>query len=108
MVAVTGASGLLGRHIVEKLVAEGVTVLALVRNLQTVFPESVIIRQIDILDPFTIQTAMEGATAVIHAAGFVSFNPRRRKEIMDVNVVGTRNVVDVCLHLGINRSKAHV
>ncbi len=102
MVAVTGASGLLGRHIVEKLVAEGVNVLALVRNPQTVFPKSVSIRQIDILDPLTIQTALEGATAVIHAAGFVSFNPRRRKEIMDVNVIGTRNVVDVCLHLGIN------
>ncbi len=101
MVAVTGASGLLGRHIVEKLVAEGVAVLALVRDPQTAFAKSVIVRQIDILDPFTIQTALEGATAVIHAAGFVSFNPRRRKEIMDVNVGGTRNVVDVCLHLGI-------
>ena len=64
MVAVTGASGLLGRHIVEKLVAEGVNVLALVRNPQTVFPKSVSIRQIDILDPLTIQTAVAPSRAV--------------------------------------------
>ena len=101
MVAVTGASGLLGRHLVEKLVEEGEQVIAIVRDPSTPFSETVIVRQADILDPFTIQAAVNGATTVIHAAAFVSFNPRRRREIMEVNVIGTRNVVDVCLHQGI-------
>lgn len=101
MVAVTGASGLLGRHIVEKLVAEGIPVVALLRNPEADFPESVLIRQADLLDPYTLQTALAGVTSVVHAGAVVSFNPRRRSEIMEVNVGGTKNIVDVCLHLGI-------
>lgn len=97
MVAVTGAAGLLGRQIVERLLTEGRTVVAIVRDPNVRFPESVIVRNADIMDPPALATAFEGATAVIHAAALVSFNPRRRKEIMDVNVSGTQNVVNVCL-----------
>ena len=97
MVAVTGAAGLLGRQIVERLLTEERTVVAVVRDPNVRFPESVIVRNADIMDPPALATAFEGATAVIHAAALVSFNPRRRKEIMDVNVSGTQNVVNVCL-----------
>ncbi len=101
MVAITGASGLLGRHLVERLRSEGVAVVAIVRDPQVRFPEGVVVRQGDVVDPLAIQEALEGVDAVIHAAALVSFNPRRRKEILDVNVDGTRNVVNACLKLGI-------
>jgi nucleoside-diphosphate-sugar epimerase len=54
-----------------------------------------------VLDVTSLHEAFQDVTAVIHAAGFVSFNPRQRKNIYEVNVAGTRNVVDTCLHLGI-------
>lgn len=101
-VAVTGASGLLGRHLVDKLTSQGTSVIAVVRDPSVSFAESVIVRQADVLDPLTILAAFDGATAVIHAAGYVSFNPRRREMIMDVNVTGTRNIVNACLQSGIN------
>lgn len=101
MIAITGASGLLGRHLVEKLRSEGVDVIAVVRDTQVSFPDGVDVRQGDVVDPLAIQEAIEGADAVIHAAALVSFNPRRRKEILNVNVDGTRNVVNACLKLGI-------
>jgi nucleoside-diphosphate-sugar epimerase len=102
MVAVTGASGLLGRQIVERLLAEGRSVIAVVRDSGIRFPESVVVRKADIMDPPALEAAFDGATTVIHAAAMVSFNPRRRKEIMDVNVTGTQNVVNVCLQSGIS------
>lgn len=101
MVAVTGASGLIGRHIVEKLVAEGVAVVALVRDPLNNFPAPVIVRQIDILDPLSMEVALEGASTVIHSAAFVSFNPRKRNRIVEVNVEGTRHLINLCLRMEI-------
>lgn len=101
MVAVTGASGLIGRHLVEKLVAEHIEVVALVRNPMDTFSEPVIVKRADILDPISMEIALEGVSHVIHAAGFVSFNPRKRKDINLVNVEGTRHLVNLCLRMGI-------
>lgn len=101
MVAVTGASGLIGRHIVEKLVSEGTVVVALVRNPSAAFPAQVIVRHADVLDPLAMEVALEGVSAVIHTAAFVSFNPRKRKDIMEVNVDGTRHLINLCLRMGV-------
>ena len=102
MVALTGATGLLGRHILDKFIEENVETIALCRPE---YPHGVrsgaFIKQADVLDPVSLREAFEGVDTVIHAAAFVSFNPRRRKKIFEVNVEGTRNVVDACLLLGI-------
>jgi len=101
MIAVTGASGLLGQHLVERLVAEGLPVRVIVRNDQVRFPAGVAVYQTDVLDLPGLFKALDGVTLVIHAAGLVSFNPRRRDEIFSVNVEGTRNVVNTCLKVGV-------
>ena len=60
MVAVTGATGLVGQHIVEKLVAEGVKTVVLHRSELTFsLPTTVIKRRADILDPLSLQNALE-------------------------------------------------
>ena len=102
MVAITGATGLLGGHILDKLLTEAVIPIALCRPGQdSSLPEGIHKRSGDILDQVSLREAFEGAGTVIHAAAFVSFNPRQRKRIFEVNVTGTRNVVDTCLQLGI-------
>ncbi|MDZ4714320.1 MAG: NAD-dependent epimerase/dehydratase family protein [Cytophagales bacterium] len=101
MIAITGASGLIGTHLVERLVNEGVPVVALVRNVSSHFPPGVTVRQADLLDPLSMETALEGVSTVIHAAALVSFNPHRAKSIAEVNVDGTRHLVNICLRLGI-------
>ena len=102
MVAITGATGLLGGHILDRFRAEAVNPIALCRPGQdSLLLEGIHKRTGDILDQVSLREAFDGATTVIHAAAFVSFNPRRRKEIFEVNVKGTRNVVDTCLQLGI-------
>jgi dihydroflavonol-4-reductase len=102
MVAVTGATGLLGGHILERFIHAKIPVTALYRNKQdNVLPLEVTTKQADILDQASLIDAFEGATTVVHAAAFVSFNPRRKKKVFIVNVEGTRNVVNACLQLGI-------
>jgi nucleoside-diphosphate-sugar epimerase len=51
----------------------------------------------------SLQEAFQDCTHVVHAAAIVSFNPRRKKKIFDVNVEGTRHVVNACLNQGVRR-----
>jgi dihydroflavonol-4-reductase len=108
MIAVTGANGLLGSFIIRQLIAEERPFIALKRkdsdvSLLADVADKVQWRDADVLDIFSLQDAFEGVTQVIHTAAIVSFNTRRAKEVMDINVNGTRNVVDVCIDLEIKR-----
>src|SRR5882757_6200869 len=87
-VAVTGANGTLGGVIAQTLEREQFTVRRVVR------PET------DILDMVGLIKAFEDVDAVVHAAGLVSFNPRNKKKLSDINVEGTKNVVNACLATG--------
>src|SRR5690242_12289326 len=87
-VAVTGANGVVGSVIVEALNNEKFNVRRVVR------PDT------DVLDMAGLIKAFEGVDAVVHAAGLVTFNPRSKKKLFDVNVQGTRNVVNACLANG--------
>lgn len=64
---------------------------------------SVTWREIEILDPISVQEAIKDATHVIHTAAQVSFNPRLQKKIMAVNVEGTQHVVNACLQQGVKQ-----
>ncbi|MBX2895677.1 MAG: NAD-dependent epimerase/dehydratase family protein [Cyclobacteriaceae bacterium] len=105
MIAITGANGLLGSYILRKLVAEKVPVIALCRNnsdrkLVTDIKD-ITWRNADVTDPVSLEDALQGATTVIHTAALVTFNPRLRDKMMQVNIGGTRHVVDACLALKI-------
>lgn len=102
MIAITGASGLLGGHLVAHFATGKTPVIAIGRSAQNGNPRhSVQYRQADVLDPFSLGDALEGATTVIHCAARVSFNPAKRDEIMKTNVEGTHNVVNACLEASI-------
>lgn len=71
---VTGATGLLGSHIVERLVARGDSVRALVRpTSDTRFLRSlgVDLAEGDLTDPESCRRAMEGVSVVYHSAAKV-------------------------------------
>ncbi|MBL7876958.1 MAG: NAD-dependent epimerase/dehydratase family protein [Cyclobacteriaceae bacterium] len=107
MIAITGANGLLGSYILRKLVHEQKTVIALCRknsdrSLLKDLP-NVEWRETDILNPAMLQEAFQNVTTVIHTAAQVSFNPRMIQSIMEVNVEGTKNVVNTCLSQNIPR-----
>lgn len=105
MIAITGANGLLGSYVVRKFVDENLPVRAVLRSASNrsllkglVLPD---VREADVLDLPSLLSSLDGVTVVVHAAGVVSFNPRKRDELYQVNVEGTGNVVNACLKLGI-------
>ncbi len=113
-VFVTGATGLLGRELVPRLLAEGYEVSALCREEN---PDRVKkVPGFDRVEWFegnlgdlsVLQQAIEKTDFVIHAAGLVSFDPGDRKDLHRVNVEGTANVVNVCLVAGQLKKLIHI
>jgi uncharacterized protein YbjT (DUF2867 family) len=64
-ILVTGASGQVGRQVVEQLVKRGAPVRALVRNsAKAGFPSGVDVVQGDLLDPDSLRTAFDGVSTL--------------------------------------------
>ncbi len=106
MIAVTGANGLLGSFITQQLLSIHSEVVAVVRpdaNLELLRPvnSAITFRHSDVTDLPSLQQALAGATTVVHVAGVVSFNRAHRDRVYQVNVEGTRNVINCCLKLGV-------
>jgi dihydroflavonol-4-reductase len=57
----------------------------------------------DVTQPASLEPALEGADVVFHLAGLVSITRGQRQRLFDVNVGGTRNVVEACLRQRVRR-----
>ena len=103
---VTGGTGFIGANVVRALLAQGFKVRALVRpnsdrrNLEGLDIELV---QGDVRDFPSVKRAMQDCRLVFHVAALYSFWVRPRRLIYEVNVDGTRNVLQAALELGIER-----
>jgi dihydroflavonol-4-reductase len=104
MIAVTGASGLLGGNLVRELLAQGCRVRALVhhddRAISGLDIDTV---HADLSDPSSLERAFSGMEVVYHLASLISLSMNSWDEVQRVNVIGTRNVVDACLKCGVER-----
>jgi dihydroflavonol-4-reductase len=109
MVFVTGGTGFLGAYILKNLVEKGIPVRALRRSAKFPFfipaavSEKVDWVPGDVLDVVSLQQAMQGVDAVIHAAAFVSYLPADRPKMYQVNVDGTANVVNAAIEASVRR-----
>ena len=101
-VLVTGASGFVGSHTVRALLAAGHRPRALVRDpgktakvLQAIGvpAEEVELMPGDMLDAAAVADALDGCDAAIHAAAAIGVTGPHR-DLVEVNVTGTRNVVN--------------
>jgi nucleoside-diphosphate-sugar epimerase len=109
MVLVTGGTGFLGGYIIQNLVAKGLPVRALRRSdvmpfgMPTATWQAVEWVDSDVLDVVGLDDAMKGCWGVVHAAALVSFKSREHRLMEEVNVEGTRNVVNLAIENGIGR-----
>jgi len=110
MVLVTGGTGFLGSYIIKELVERNYPVRAIRRSTSKLpfYIPAKIFEQIewvegDILDPVSLDEAMEDVDTVIHSAAIISFNPADKKKMYHVNVQGTANVVNTAIEKNISR-----
>src|SRR5215467_7497554 len=101
IILVTGASGFLGRHLVDKLLLRDNAVRTLSRSNGD-FPPHVKQIQGDIKDGTLLEAAMAGVETVYHAAAMVPGSGSDTR-MWDTNVNGTRRVAEACLRAGVRR-----
>ena len=102
-VMVTGANGFVGLNIVRALADAGHQIRAFVRatsNTQYLDDFDLETRVGELNDRQTLTNAMHGCDAVIHTAGNTSCYEKDYPQLHEVNVEGTRNVVDAALRAG--------
>lgn len=96
-IALTGATGFVGSHLLDALVARGDDLRCIVRRAPpaslVASGAAVVLAQLD--DVAALGSAVDGVDAVVHVAGLIK--ARRAAEYWTANVVGTRGVVRACL-----------
>jgi dihydroflavonol-4-reductase len=106
LIAVTGASGLIGNVLVRRLLEQGRTVRAITHSKRhEVSLDGLPVERVtlDILNPNAVGKALEGADVVYHLAAMVSVSPTRTRPMYRINVRGTQNVIQACLRNHVRR-----
>ena len=102
-IAVTGASGVIGRGVVARLLSQGHDVIGLARRRPESWPSAAEFVQTDIRGAAGVRRAVAGTDVVVHCAWTVN---------RETNIGGTANVLDAMAHSGTRRivfaSSAHV
>ena len=111
MILVTGATGLVGSHLLIKLLEENEVVKALYRNkrkIEAVKKVFLYKNKVDLFDKIiwiegninnipSLNSAFENVTEVYHCAALISFDPKDEEELRKVNIEGTANIVNCCI-----------
>jgi len=106
-VAVTGATGFLGRYIVDALLGRGAHVIGVVRNpgkLPELLQKGVELRQADLSAPAHLKQAFAGVEAVVSNAALLSLGRARWESLLQANVEGTQNVFEAMSEAGVGRA----
>ncbi|MCX7912850.1 MAG: NAD-dependent epimerase/dehydratase family protein [Dehalococcoidales bacterium] len=102
--AVTGATGHVGANLVRALLARGRRVRVLLhRDRRAIAGLDVEAVKGDVCDLDSLLTAFEGAEVVYHLAAHISIFGGERTLLKQVNVAGTRNVIEACKRRGVRR-----
>ena len=104
-ILITGITGLFGSYL-----ARAFSSVAEIHGLKRASSSTELIKDMDITwhegdvgDYESLELATKGIDMVIHAAGMVSFQSGDQEKLLEVNVEGTANVVNVMLDKGIKK-----
>jgi nucleoside-diphosphate-sugar epimerase len=105
LVAVTGATGLIGRHVVSLLEDRGFDVKVLSRRESNLGSSKVVLG--DLAEPAALGRLLQGVDTVIHLAGVAHTTlrtPEEREKAWRVNVGGTQLLLEQCRKMGVRRA----
>jgi dihydroflavonol-4-reductase len=117
MILVTGATGLVGSHLVLHLLEQGKSVRAIYRNtnntkrVQSVFEyygkthlfDKIEWVKTDITNVPELEVAFKGIEYVYHCAALVSFDPNDEENLRKINIEGTANVVNLSIDFNVKK-----
>jgi nucleoside-diphosphate-sugar epimerase len=107
----TGGSGHLGSNLLRRLLRDGHEIVALAQEnannrglTEGLANAPVQIVYGDVREPSSFAAAMKGCEVVFHTAALVVTKPGGDQLIYDINVVGTRNVLNAARQAGVRRT----
>lgn len=117
MILVTGATGLVGSHLLLQLLQNGEDVRALYKTEENIKKtkaffnwknQSELFEKINwiqgcITEIPALEIAFENIDYVYHCAAIISFNPEDEEKLRKVNIEGTANIVNFCLAKNIKK-----
>lgn len=104
-VLITGATGLLGGHLIQALQQRGEQIRALVlpvENAEKLIAQGVEVVRGDVTDATTLPPAVKDRDIIFHLAGMMGVN-RPLEEYCRVNVIGSENLYQAALAAGVHR-----
>jgi len=103
---VTGASGFLGSHVARQLVVRGESVRVLLRassNNRAIADLPLEYVTGDLRDSASLARALAGVTRVFHVAADYRLWAKRKQDIYDSNVGGTKNLLEAAKRAGVSQ-----
>lgn len=102
MIVVSGASGLVGLHLIRALSMQHLHVKALYHTRIPNLLDGSIAQYIewvacDISNYYEVEDALCGAEYIYHTAAIISYDSSKYNSMYQVNVIGTENIVNVAL-----------
>ncbi|MGI6078186.1 MAG: NAD-dependent epimerase/dehydratase family protein [Fastidiosipilaceae bacterium] len=106
MILITGATGHVGNNLLRSLSKKGETLRLFLQPQESVGALDGTHFDLvvgDIRNPEDVNRAVEGCEKVYHLAGLVDIAPKQVNLLEEVNVLGTRNIVEACLKYNVKR-----
>lgn len=104
-ILLTGATGFIGQRLLEFLIARNSSVHTLCRKNPPPITDHPWVKVFpgDILDATSISSAIAGCDQIYHVAGYAKNWARHPQDYFDVNVQGTRNILEAALRYGVQK-----
>ena len=100
----TGATGFIGAHVARQLAQAGNQVVAVVRspeNAHDLAKLGAVIHKGDVTDKESMRAPMSGVDGIFHIAGWYKIGVRDKRAGAQINIQGTRNVLELMRELKI-------
>eukprot|EP01130_Rhizamoeba_saxonica_P001049 TRINITY_DN1091_c0_g1_i2.p2 TRINITY_DN1091_c0_g1~~TRINITY_DN1091_c0_g1_i2.p2 ORF type:complete len:345 (-),score=43.21 TRINITY_DN1091_c0_g1_i2:1314-2348(-) len=103
---ISGATGFIGTHLIEKLYQEGVEPIALIREGSRVPTNpNIITRVANLADTASIVQCLDNVDTVVHLAALMQFygDQQTKESMYQTNVLGTQNLINACTEAGVSK-----